>query len=221
VRLSPGASPATAGQLAAAGLLQRTELPGECSVPLPHVLVAHAVVHALAQHGFVPGAYPGFRLVGDLIALGAHEDGGRLGREALPLVADDVAPDEMAAAVDLATRLSSADASLLEPAAAGSPEGRLLGHLVAGLLDLDYAGSLRLQGALARPEDGRRLAGLIREGWRALFLTDAQIDAIYGRPRTRLGYIGRRLARPFDVVRRAGRFAAAALRLRLRRMSGS
>jgi hypothetical protein len=66
---SPGAPPATAEALAAADLLQRADLPGECWVPRPRVLVAHAVVHALGQHGFVPGAYPALRLVTDLLAL--------------------------------------------------------------------------------------------------------------------------------------------------------
>jgi hypothetical protein len=48
----------------------------------------------------------------------------------------------------------------------------------------------------------------------AVFLTRAQIDAIYGTPRHRLGYLGRRLARPFDLVRRLGSYGARALRVR-------
>jgi hypothetical protein len=43
----------------------------------------------------------------------------------------------------------------------------------------------------------------------AVFLSNAQIDAIYGPPRHPLGYLGRRLARPFDLLRRLGRYSAS------------
>ncbi len=208
VHVSPGAPPATIDALASNRLLQRTGLPGECSVPLPHVMTAHAVVHGLAQHGFAPDAYPALRLVGDLIALGAHEEGGALVRAALPLVAAEVAPDEMEAAVALATRLARADATLFEPGP--SLDATLLRHMAAGRLDEDYGRSLRLRGRGA-------LGGSLARAARALVLTDAQIDVVYGPPRSRLGYLGRRLARPFDLVRRAVRYAAAAARVRLRR----
>jgi hypothetical protein len=212
LRVAPGGPSATLEALADAALLQRTDLPGECWIPLPHVIAAHAVVHALAQHGFAPGAYPAFRLVGDLIALGAHEDGGALARAACPLAAGAVSSDELEASVTLATRLSRADtALLLEPAA--SPEGVLLRHSVAGVLDEDYQRSLRLQGLGAEVAG---LGSLVRVARHAIFLTDTQIDAVYGRPRSRLGYLGRRLARPLDLVRRAARYAGAAMRVRRR-----
>jgi hypothetical protein len=214
LRLRPGGSMATVDALAAAGPLQRVDLPGDCSVPLPHVMAAHAVVHGIAQHGFAPGGYPAFRVVGDLIALGAHEDGGAIARAALPLVADEVAPDEMAAAVALATRLARADAALFGDVA--SPEAVLLRHFVAGILDEDYRRSLRLHGLA----EGGGIAGLVRAAWHALALTDAQIDVVYGPPRSRLGYLGRRLARPFDLVRRVARYAAAGVRVRRRPTDG-
>ena len=212
LRLRPGGPMATADALAAAGLLQRLDLPGECSLPLLHVMAAHALVHGLAQHGFAPGGYPAFRLVGDLIALGAHEDGGPIATAALPFVADEVAPDEMAAAVALAARLARGDAALFEEA--GTPEAVLLRHFVAGILDGDYRRSLRLHG-LAGERGG--LVGLVRAARNALVLTDAQIDVVYGPPRWRLGYLGRRLVRPFDLAWRAARYAAAGARVRRRR----
>jgi len=61
------------------------------------------------------------------------------------------------------------------------------------------------------------LGGSLVRAARALVLTDAQIDIVYGPTRSRLGYMGRRLARPFDLVRRIVRYAAAAARVRLRR----
>ena len=208
VRVSPGAPPVTLDALASRGLLRRTGLPGECSVPLPHVMTAHAVVHGLVHHGFAPDGYPALRLVGDLIALGAHEDGGALACAALTLVVDEIGPDEMEAAVALAARLARADATLFEPGP--SPEATLLRHVVAGRLDVDYGRSLRLRAVGARRWTLARAA-------HALVLTDAQIDVVYGPPRSRLGYMGRRLARPFDLVRRIVRYAAAAARVRLRR----
>ena len=220
VRLSPGQPPATAEELEVASLLEETEYPGECRVPRPQVLAAHAVAHALSQHGFAPFGYPLFRLVADLIALGAHADGGVLARSAAPLVADDVPRSDVEACVALSARLARADATLFDAASAGSPEGVLLRHAVAGRLDADYAASLRLRGAVASPADGRWLASLLRQAWRAIVVTDAQIGVIYGPPRSRIGYLGRRLARPFDLARRAARYAAAGARLRRRRAHG-
>jgi hypothetical protein len=46
-----------------------------------------------------------------------------------------------------------------------------------------------------------------------VFLSEAQIDAIYGRPRGRLGYLGRRLARPFDLLLRLGRYGVSWVRV--------
>jgi hypothetical protein len=51
---------------------------------------------------------------------------------------------------------------------------------------------------------------LARNVWGALRLTDGQIDALYGRPRSRLGYVYRRLTRPFDLAGRLARHLAAA-----------
>jgi len=57
----------------------------------------------------------------------------------------------------------------------------------------------------------------VRSVLSAVFLTRSQIDAIYGPPRHPLGYLGRRLARPFDLLRRLGRYSARTVRLRLDR----
>jgi hypothetical protein len=55
---------------------------------------------------------------------------------------------------------------------------------------------------------------LLRSLVGAVVLSDAQIDAIYGPPRGRLGYLGRRLARPFDLLGRLAGYGWRALRLR-------
>jgi hypothetical protein len=219
LRVGEGEAPVTFAVLAAAGLLRRVGLPGECFVPSPAVLVAHALVHALAHHA--PHTYPQIRLVGDLLDLGAAGDDGALARAAEPFVGNELTPAEMAAAVALARRLGSADASLFEAGEGASPEGLLLRHLVAGVLDDDYRHALRLQGLRARVGRARGprelVTALARYVWRALFITDAQVEVLYGRPRSRLGYLGRRLARPFDLAARAARIVAGGLRLRRRR----
>jgi hypothetical protein len=221
LRLERSPGPATFAALRGAGLLERTGLPGECFVPCPPVLTAHLVVHALTHHGFAPHAYPQFRLVGDLLDLGAAGDDGELTRAALPFVEHDVTAEEMGAAVMLARRLGKGDAFLFERSSTVSSDELLLRHLVAGVLDEDYHRALRWRGHWARGRQAESAGGALavpaREAWRALFVTDAQIDVIYGRPRSRFGYVARRLARPFDLVRRAVRLVVGSFRLRLRR----
>jgi len=58
---------------------------------------------------------------------------------------------------------------------------------------------------------------LLRAAWHASWLTDGQIEVIYGHPGTRLGYWGRRLFRPFNLVRRGLRYGFAWARHRLSR----
>jgi hypothetical protein len=212
LRLRAGGPAATAFGLAAAGLLRRLDLPGDCSAPLPHVMAAHVVAHGLVQHGLALGGYPAFRIPADLIALGAHEDGGALGRAAQPLVEDEVAPDEMRAAVALAARLARGDNGLLDDRAA--PEAALLRHFLASALDPDYRDSLRLRQLTAK---GKGAGSLLRVARRALVLTDAQLDAIYGRSGSRLRRRVLRAARPFDLAWRAAKYVAGSLRLRWRR----
>jgi hypothetical protein len=108
--------------------------------------------------------------------------------------------------------------SLCTALAAGEdPEGDaeiLLRHMLAGRLDPDYEKSLRLGLFQSQPSDRSRPAQLARTVLGAIFLTDAQIDALYGRPRTRLGYLGRRLARPFDLLLRLGRYSLRWVKVR-------
>jgi hypothetical protein len=212
LRLGADAPSATAERLAAAGLLGCVDLPGDCRVPLPHVLAAHVVAHGLVQHGLSLGGYPAFRVAADLIALGAHEDGGALAGAALPLVEDEVAPDEMAALLALSARLARGDTSLLDDRTA--PEAALLGHFLASALDSDYCRSLRLRRLMAR---GREPGGILRAARRAVVLTDAQVDAIYGPSRSPFHRRVRHLARPFDLAWRTLKYGAAGVRLRWRR----
>jgi hypothetical protein len=97
------------------------------------------------------------------------------------------------------------------------PGAVLLRHILAGRLDEEYAASLRLGFFHPQPTDRRPVVRFARSVLGAVFLTRGQIDAIYGPPRHPLGYLGRRLARPFDLLRRLGRYSARTVRLRLDR----
>jgi hypothetical protein len=73
VRLPGSRRSATFAALQAAGLLEPARgCPGHF-VPAREVLLAHAAVHALVQHGYTPDAYPPLRLVADWLDLGAAE----------------------------------------------------------------------------------------------------------------------------------------------------
>src|SRR5258706_348742 len=128
-------------------------------------------------------------------------------------------PAEAAAVRRLSARLAAGE----DPAgwAAGDlPEATLLRHILAGRLDADYTGALRLGLFRPPPGDHGPVVRLVRAVWGAVALSDAQIDGIYGpagsngRPRSRLGYLGRRLARPFDLLLRLASYSTPWLKLR-------
>jgi hypothetical protein len=202
VRLE-GAASADYRALERLGMLRPLpDLPGRCAAPPPEVLAAHALVHGLGQHGYWPDSYPLLKMVADLIDLDA------LGDLTLSWVAKDV--PEAAAARRLARRLAAGE----DVAGWTGDEEVLLRHILAGRLDPGYEQALRLGLFQPQPSERSRPAQLARALLGAVFLSDAQIAAIYGRPRSRLGYLGRRLARPFDLLRRLGSYGARWARLR-------
>lgn len=215
VRLDGGAS-ATVESLARHGLLRPLPgLPDSCSAPAAEVLAAHALVHGIGQHGYWPASYSLLKMVADLIDLGFHADEALAGRAAA-LVARDVSAGEAAAVRSLCAALA-AGTDLLAGGDPSSPAAVLLRHILAGRLDAGYAASLRLGFFRSQPSDRRPAARFLRSVFGAVFLTRGQIDAIYGPPRHELGYLGRRLARPFDLLRRLSRYSARTVRLRLDR----
>jgi hypothetical protein len=196
VRLQ-GRGSATVQGLAEHGLLAPVPgLPGEVFAPRSDVCLAHAVVHGIAQHG--GGDYPFLRVVGDVIDLG-----GAGGPQPLPAwIAADVSPQEWEATLALARSLA-AGRGLALLGRISPPEGLLLRHVVAAATDPEYRRALKLL-AIRRPltDRPRGLARLLTMG-RGLWLTDAEIDVVYGKPRSRLGYLARRVLRPLDLARRA------------------
>jgi hypothetical protein len=206
---------ATYEDLERAGLLAPLDgWPAACRVPGPAVLAAHALAHALVQHGFAPDAYGSLKMIGDLVDLGWGGDGGdELAARAGELVAADVSADEIQAARRLAAALAAGEGLAARLAAPGETAGEivLLRHLLAGRLDPRYRAALKL-GLRPQPGDAPRAVAAARALWAALFLSRAQVDAIYGRPGGGWGYLGRRLARPFDLALRLAAYAAAARR---------
>lgn len=222
-RLVPGVRPdgvrsATVVALSRAGLLEPAPgLPG-ASLPAREVQMAHALVHGIGQHGFWPASYPLLRMCGDLIDLGFHsESTAPLAQRAARLVERDVAPAEVEAVRDLCRALAGGEEPAgKEPVGKEQKSGAvLLRHILAGRLDADYESSLRLSLFRSQPSDRPPGVRVVRTALAAVFLSRAQIDAIYGRPRHPLGYLGRRLARPFDLLWRLWTYGARSLRLKL------
>jgi len=220
---------ATLETLAAAGALEalpdRDEASPGTTVPARPVLLAHALVHGLAQHGWAPASYPPFRSVSDWIDLGLGRDDDRaLLTAALPWIRGSVAEPEAEAARELARLLTEGSPEALEGATGGAILGR---HLLAGVLDPVYARSLKLRrlgpapgagatggGLAGGPTPSGPLGGAARTLAHALFPERAELAHLYGPWRSPAGLLGRRLLRPLDLARRGAVAAVAWLRLR-------
>lgn len=191
---------ATLDSLSAAGRL--VELPGwpaPALVPAPVMLAAHALVHGIAQHGLAPRSYPLTRLLADLIDLGLAGPGGEaLMVEAHAWTESHVTAEEARAVLELLRQL-------VEGRVEASP---LLSHVLAGLLDDDYAASLKLRRLGSGPSQHSRAFAIGRDAWHALFPGPEQLAALHpGRSAWLSG-----LLRPFDLAARAARAVAAAVR---------
>jgi Uncharacterised nucleotidyltransferase len=238
-----GKRSATAEDLDREGLLQALPaLAGHAAaVPLPAVAAAHALVHGIAQHGWTPHAYSLLKMVADLVDLGfAGPDGPELAGLAARWIARDVAAEEVAAARRLCVALaagatgptrdavvataaggagetSEAGGDLGEWETSRAPEAVLLRHALAGRLDPGYAESLRLALFHGVPSDVPEAVRLTRAVAGTVWLSRAQVDALHGPPRRRLGYLGRQLRRPLDLLARLGRYGLQAWKVRRRR----
>lgn len=178
---------------------------GDLPVPRRELLAAHALVHALAQHGLSPRPYPGLLLVGDLLDLGFRAGAGRSTLATIaPWIEEALAFEEAEAALDLATALASGDPEFLGAAggATGSrpPARRLLDHMLASIQDPRYAESLKTR-ALEAPLSDRSKAGA-RAAVVAGALVPARGVTPDGEREGALAYLGRLLGRPLDLWRR-------------------
>jgi hypothetical protein len=202
VRLGRSATFATAGDLASVRCLVRVpQFPGDCSMPNREVLAAHAIAHGIAHHGRKPQEYPLFRMVADLIDLGfASEDGEAVLEQITPWLERDVSSQEAQALRSLCTGLSAGNEELFTPAARTKAKVLLLCHLVAGATDQEYVESLQVSAFLGRVSHLPRPVAIARALWHAVFLNKAQVDKIYGPQSSSVGYLRRRVLRPFDLL---------------------
>jgi len=92
--------------LDANSLTPAAELSKYAHVPLPEVLLAHAIGHGIAQHGFVPQSYPLLRLVANAIDLDMVGNRARV-MQALSWVQPDVSEQEVFALQELAESLTA------------------------------------------------------------------------------------------------------------------
>ncbi|MCA9623628.1 MAG: nucleotidyltransferase family protein [Myxococcales bacterium] len=207
VRLEEGAS-ASLCELDRLGLVQ-TPREG-LTVPSTDVLIAHALVHGIAQHGSSPESYPPLRMLCDLEALGFDRT------KATTLIAQhwswltrELTQEEVLGLATLLERLAERGAKgvLLGDDTAAM----LLRHMVAGSLDPRYALSLRFAALLDPPTERSRLGWLIRTAASAVWLTRGQLETRYGKPKSELGYLFHRLRRPFELAAQLGRAVAAHL----------
>lgn len=205
---------ATWEALERAGLLARRAVGGRHAnlrVPARELLTAHAIVHALAQHGMTT-SYPGWILIGDLIDLGtdAHQrDGAGLASTWRSWVERELSSEEVDAALTLAGRLAAGQ----EPAGVGPDDRatRLASHFTACALDADYGRALRsrwLEVPLSdRPRPLARLRLLLRA------FAPPIDDSPAGRDQGPVERALLWLARPFVLATKAARARAARLRV--------
>lgn len=221
VRLSPGSPEVGLKGLLDAGLACEAGHAGEALVPVPKVLVAHALAHGIYQHGLEPAAYPPLRMLADLADMAAAAGPGAdsLLESALPFVAAEVAEEDARAAWALPGRLVREGASAVL-AEAASPGARLLGHFLRGALDPEYARSLKIRSISTLPSDRRGALGLLRQAWHAVALGPSQTRRLYG-ARTKGAHAAALLLRPFHLAGKLARYAVAAARQSRRKDGGA
>ena len=186
-------------------------------IPDSTLLIAHLLVHGLAQHGFSPELYPLLQLLADLQDLDfAADRGDRLLKEGYAWIQHDVTREEVAGTRELLRLLESGERAS-DIVTGDTAPAVILRHMLAGSMDAEYQQSLKVAAVLRHSSERQGLKGFLQKLSSAVVLTRGQIDVIYGKPKTELGYLGRRLWRPFDLVGRTNRTLAARRRVRSRK----
>jgi len=200
VRLSSGGSSATADEVLQAKLcVGSAALPEGCFIPTKDLLLAHLLVHGIAQHGLAV-SYPLTRIIADAQDLGFDESQlDEFMQGPFRWIQRDVLPDEVASVAELASRLKN-EVRVEELLETNSRAATMLRHIVAGMTDQAYQQSMRIS-ALVHFLPGRNKAHtLIKIVFKTLWLSRPQVDVLYGRPRTWLGYLGWRIWRPLHLI---------------------
>jgi hypothetical protein len=193
--VAPGHGRATHAALLASQAL--VPLPGALAPatrPRDFLLAAHAIAHGVAQNGFFPDRYPFLRSLADLVDLSAA--GVPEGSAVFPWLAHAVSPEEAAACLDLARRLSAGEVPPFETKA---PAGALLRHALWGALETRYRSALRA----AYFQDLRRRVWRVPEARHALreivFPGSGAFQRLYGFPRHTLRGGLALVARPLQL----------------------
>ena len=164
---------------------------GHGLVPSRDVLIGHALVHGLVQHGMAPDTYPLCRMLSDLHDLGL-DDGSRFIADGYWMIAEEVRELEVEAAAGLLRRLERGESPEVVMTGEGG-ESRLLRHVVLGSLETSYSRSLRWQ-HLTRPmSSSSRAQALWRKMVRRLRIPAAALERRYGPAETRLQRVGDRV----------------------------
>ncbi len=190
------------------------DLQGQCWIPNRDLLLAHALVHGIAQHGLSPQGYPLLKMLADAVDMGlpkSVEDGTY--RTWFPLIERDLSHREVWAVAELGRRLGRGQSAAAVWHEEGD-EALLLRHFVLGILDEEYADSLRLRSMASVLPSGSRWRSLVRTVWHTLFPSRAVIDMYYDTPEGTWGYVLFRLRRPFVLMGRAVRYSRAAWLMR-------
>src|SRR5258706_1201327 len=177
-------------------------LPGEPLAPSRPVLIAHALVHGIAQHGLAPHSYPLLRMVADLVDLdlpGAMTDSSSRAASWADWIARDVSFSEVAAVSRLCELLRSG----ASPDEARPEEKSFLAHVIASADDPAYSRSLAFFRWLREPTDHSRPGKLARSLFHALAPPQSELAAPSGRRDGRWRRIGIRFARPLVLLGRA------------------
>ncbi len=166
---------------------------GDLRLPRRELLTAHALVHAIAQHGLAPAVFPGFLFFGDLLDLAFRGGGGRATLATItPWIEREVSYEEAEAALALVTALESGDPRLFT---GRTPARKLVDHFYAGVSDPAYATALKKR-LLERPLSDKSQT-FAKAELLARTLAPRRGESIFAR----LGYLWRRLL----SVRAAGK----------------
>lgn len=163
---------------AAGGLEPAPGLGGACYVLRRDLLAAHAVAHALAQHGGAD-AYPITRALADVIDVLPPERRTSATR-AVEWIAADLSRAEFEAFLGLCDALERGDLDGLE-----AREATLLRHVLASALDPDYRRALAVNGLLRPLSDEPRWWRFLKTVQCVALPTKAQLAARLGLPSAR------------------------------------
>jgi hypothetical protein len=217
LRLGDDRRDATLADLIAQGrVAQVAGSAGRALLPDPELLLAHALAHGIAQHGYLPQSYPLLRMVADIVDLAPLAPPGALDR-ASRMLAPTVSADEVQAVFELGDALSE---GRVEPTwTSQGPAGRFLRHMVFGMLDDDYANGLKLHAAFRLLRGPNPLRALRAYGRSTFSLPDQDVGRIYGE-HTRGKELRFKLLRPLDVTRRIARMIPSAAKIYARQLRG-